>query len=85
MGLREVEFILGSNETISTRVLVDESSTVLEAMTRSGLLPARWEFAICNGCPRKCTESPNNRRLPLIKIRMGMLKQVESVWGEANG
>ena len=83
MSLREVEFILGGNETISTRVLVDESSTVFEAMTRSGLLPR--DGSLRYAMDRK-GNSLNHQTIGDApqKIRLGMLKQVESVWGEVN-
>ena len=84
MGLREVEFILGSNETISTRVLVDESSTVFEAMTQSGLLPRDGSLRYAIDARGNSLNHQTIQNAP-NKIRMGMLKNIESIWGEANG
>ncbi len=83
MSLREVKFILDSNETLSTRVLVDESSTVYEAMSQSGLLPR-------DGSLRYAMDKDGNSlnhqlvgKAPTT-IHLGMLKRVESIWGETN-
>ena len=81
MSLREVKFILDSNETLSTRVLVDETSTVYEAMTQSGLLPR-------DGSLRYAMDKDGNSlnhqlvgKAPTT-IHLGMLERVESIWGE---
>jgi len=83
MSLREVEFILDSNETLSTRVLVDESSTVYEAMSQSGLLPRDGSLRYAMD---KDGNSLNHQTIENAPdtIHLGMLKRVESIWGETN-
>ena len=83
MSLREVKFVLESNETLSTRVLVDESSTVYEAMSQSGLLPRDGSLRYAMDKDGNSLNHQIIRNAPTT-IQLGMLKSVESIWGETN-
>ena len=83
MSLREVKFVLESNETLSTRVLVDESSTVYEAMSQSGLLPRDGSLRYAMDKDGNSLNHQKIRNAPTT-IQLGMLKSVESIWGETN-
>jgi len=81
MGLREVEFILGFDETISTRVQVDESSTVYEVMSQTGLLPRDGSLRYAIDEKGNSLNHQKIQNAPAI-IRMGLLKHIDSIWGE---
>lgn len=81
MSLREVKFVLASNETISTRVLVDESSTVFEAMSQSGLLPRDGSLRYGMDKNGNSLNHQTIQKAPNT-IHLGMLKDIESIWGE---
>lgn len=83
MSLREVKFILDSNETLSTCVLVDETSTVYEAMSQSGLLPRDGSLRYAMDKDGNSLNHQLVAKAPTT-IHLGMLKCVESLWGETN-
>tara|TARA_B110000902_G_C14258311_1_gene568802 strand:+ start:240 stop:1349 length:1110 start_codon:yes stop_codon:yes gene_type:complete len=83
MILREVKFVLDSNESLSTRVLVDESSTVYEAMSQSGLLPRDGSLRYAMDKEGNSLNHQTIGKAP-DTIHLGMLKHVESIWGETN-
>lgn len=83
MSLREVKFVLESNDTLSTRVLVDESSTVYDAMSQSGLLPRDGSLRYAMDKNGNSLNHQIIRNAPTT-IQLGMLKRVESIWGETN-
>ena len=83
MSLREVKFVLESNDTLSTRVLVDESSTVYDAMSQSGLLPRDGSLRYAMDKNGNSLNHQIIRNAPTT-IQLGVLKRVESIWGETN-
>jgi hypothetical protein len=81
MANRKVQFVLCSNDNISTSIVVDETSTVYDAMSISGLLPRDGSLRYALDENGKSLNHCSILDAPEI-IKLGLLKNVDSVWGE---